>query len=37
MFNEYAGFPNDGFFTVLLDCMARSSADMVYFLLGDGQ
>jgi len=37
MFNEYAGFPNDEFFTVLLHCMASSSADMVYFLLGDGQ
>jgi hypothetical protein len=37
MFNEYAGFPSDEFFAVLLDCMARSSADIVYFLLGDGQ
>jgi hypothetical protein len=37
MFNEYAGFPNDDFFALLLGCMASSSADMVYFLLGDGQ
>jgi len=37
MFNEYDGFPNDDFFAVLLDCMANSSADMVAFLLGDGQ
>jgi hypothetical protein len=37
MFNEYPGFPSDEFFAVLLGCMARSSADMVYFLLGDGQ
>jgi hypothetical protein len=37
MFNEYDGFPSDEFFAVLLDCMANSSADMVIFLLGDGQ
>jgi len=37
MFNEYAGFPSDDFFAVLLGCMMCSSADMVYFLLGDGQ
>jgi len=37
MFNEYDGLINDGFFTVLLGCMANSSHDMVAFLLGDGQ
>jgi hypothetical protein len=37
VFNEYDGLINDGFFAVLLDCMANSSADMVIFLLGDGQ
>jgi len=37
MFNEYDGFPSDEFFAVLLDCMVNSSAQMVAFLLGDGQ
>jgi len=37
MFNEYDGFPSDDFFAVLLGCMASSSADMVAYLLGDGQ